>query len=268
MNSELPFTILGSSGWIGSALYSYLLQLGHEVTLVGRQGLDDWLTGSSTQGLVIFSIGLTSDFRAKPHETCKAHVDLLSKVLQRPGVDQLIYLSSTRVYSRSLATSETTATPCLSADPSDLYNLSKLLGESLVLQDSRPMLRVVRLSNVVGKGQPCSTFVGALIAEAQERGQVTIRQPPSTEKDYVLLSDVVRLLPQIAQRAKYRIYNLGSGFNTSHAEIADWLRSKRVQVEFASQPDEGLTFRPIQIGRLQAEFDSPSRPFTQALSIF
>ena len=143
-----------------------------------RADLPVWLREHDPQGAVIYAIGLTADFRQYPHSTAEAHVGLLSKVLQRPGISQLLFLSSTRVYARSSDTHETASLPCLSSDLSDLYNLSKLLGEALVLQDSRPALKVVRLSNVIGPGQPSNTSVGSLLEEACKGGVVTIQQPP------------------------------------------------------------------------------------------
>ena len=261
----MVMTILGSGGWIGSALSKHLQQLGQEVKTVDRAHLISWLAADDPQGPLIFAIGLTADFRQRPHETCKAHVDLVSQVLQRKGVNELLYLSSTRVYSRSIDTSETAALPCLSSDPSDLYNLSKLLGEALVLQDPRPGMRVVRLSNVIGVGQPRSTFVGALLAEARATKSVTIRQSPNNEKDYVALADVVRLLPQIAQNAQKRLYNLGRGVNTSHSEVAAWLERQGIKVKFSSSPEPSFTFPPLQIERLSNEFVPPGRPFDQNL---
>ena len=77
-----------------------------------------------------------------------------------------------------------------------------------MLQDPRPGFKVVRLSNVVGPGQPANTFVGAL-AEARNRGMVTIQQSADSAKDYVALADVVRLLPLIASDGRQRLYNLG-----------------------------------------------------------
>jgi nucleoside-diphosphate-sugar epimerase len=257
MVDNLPITVLGAGGWIGAALVQELQRQGRPVLPVKRSGLQDWLAGSEPLGPVIYAIGLTADFRQRPHATAEAHVGLLSQVLQRQGLQQLLVLSSTRVYSRSADTRETALVPCLSSDPSDLYNLSKLLGEALVLQDPRPGLKVVRLSNVVGSGQPASTFVGALLAEARTQGMVTIQQPAETAKDYVALADVVRLLPLIAAQGQQRLYNLGSGRNTSHAEVAAWLQQQGVAVCFAAQAARGLSFPPLVIERLAAEFEPP-----------
>lgn len=45
------------------------------------------------------------------------------------------------------------------------------------------------------------------------------------------LADVVRLLPEIAQHAQKRLYNLGSGFNSSHSLVANWLGRQGVEVK-------------------------------------
>lgn len=256
-----PITVLGAGGWIGAVLVAELQRLGRPVVSVDRAALSEWLAGGEPLGPVIYAIGLTADFRQRPHATTEAHVGLVSQVLQRPGLEQLVFLSSTRVYSRSEDTRETAPLPCLSSDPCDLYNLSKLLGEALVLQDPRPGLKVVRLSNVVGPGQPESTFVGALLAEARRKGMVTILQPAEIAKDYVALADVVRLLPLIAGQGQQRLYNLGSGRNTSHAEVATWLQQQGIPVRFAAEAARGLSFPPLVIERLAAEFDPPGDVF-------
>ena len=258
MSAEPPITILGAGGWIGTALVNSLRLRGRSVRAVDRAGLSRWLNSTEEPGTVINTIGLTSDFRQRPHDTVEAHVGLLSQVLRRQGLERLVYLSSTRVYARSADTHETAALPCLSQDPSDLYNLSKLLGEALVLQDPRPGLKVVRLSNVVGLGQPETTFVGAVLQAARTHGVVTIQQPPNTEKDYVGLDDVVRLLPGIAEHGQERLYNLGSGRNTSHAEVASWLEQQGVVVGFAPTASHSLSFPHLRIDRLRAEFTVPS----------
>jgi nucleoside-diphosphate-sugar epimerase len=183
----------------------------------------------------------------------------------RRELKTFLYLSSTRVYARSSSTNESAELPCLSQDPSDLYNLSKLLGEALVLQDSRPGLKVVRLSNVVGPGQPQCTFIGSLIQAAGTNNQVTIQQAPSTEKDYVALADVVELLPAIAERGQERLYNLGSGRNTTHGEVAAWLEQQGTVVRFSNEASPGPSFPTLSIKRLLAEFPAPQKGLTMPL---
>ena len=117
----------------------------------------------------------------------------------------------------------------------------------------------------MGLGQPLSTFIGSLLADARNHGRVTIQQPASMSKDYVALNDVVRLLPQIVLEGKERLYNLGSGFNTTHSEVAEWLKRQGIMVDFQSKPCLGLRFPVLSIERLSAEFQPPGPPFLQNL---
>ena len=266
MSEHLPITVLGAGGWIGSSLVRYLQEQGRKVEAIDRESLLSWLNDTNSLGPVIYTIGLTADFRQRPHATVDAHVTLLSRVMQRKGINQLLFISSTRVYSRSAVTSEEFPLASLSSDPSDLYNISKLMGEALVLQDPRPGFKVVRLSNVLGPRQPRSTFVGALMAEAQNDGKVTIRQSAQCAKDYVALDDVVRLLPLIAEGGRERLYNLGTGANVTHAEVACWLREQGIAVNFQSRASPGLGFPALVIDRLAQEFTAPSHPFRQSLN--
>ena len=265
MTKLAPISVLGATGWIGSALVADLKASGREVVSIDRHNLNQWLVNCHNDESVIYAIGLTSDFRVKPHETVEAHVGILSKVLQLEGIKQLLFLSSTRVYGRSATTDESVPVNCLSAHPSDFYNISKLMGEALVLQDTRPGMKVVRLSNVVGPLQPQNTFLGELINESKKTGKVIIRQSRCTEKDYVGLCDVVKLLPNIADFGSQRIYNVGSGLNTTHASVGKWLESHGFEVEFGSCLDHHFEFPPLNINRLLKEFPRPGNPFNQNL---
>ena len=153
----LPITVLGSGGWIGSALVADLRRQSIPVQPVDRACLPEWPAGEDRLGPVIYGIGLTGDFRQQPHATVQAHGSFESGDATAWCGSAVVSLVHSGV-SKESDTHETAPLPCLSVDASDLYNLSKLLGESLVLQDPRPGFGVVRLSNVVGPGQPANTL--------------------------------------------------------------------------------------------------------------
>ena len=170
--SHSSFVVLGSDGWIGSSLIRSLRAINQPVVPVCRTDLPDWLNRTDSVGPVIYAIGLTSDFRSRPFATCDAHVNVLCDVLRRKGISDFLYISSTRVYSHTSTTFETDPVCVSSSEPSDLYNLSKLLGESLVLQVDNPGFKVIRLSNVVGPNQPEVTFFGSLLRDARLTNQI------------------------------------------------------------------------------------------------
>lgn len=255
-------TVLGAQGLIGAALVRRLTADGHAVRALGRELFtrldEDW-------GHVVYAIGLTADFRRRPHETLDAHVTVLSRVLREARFSSLLYLSSTRVYDGAAGTHESVPLAVRPADPSHLYNLSKLLGESLCLTSPQPGLRVARLSNVVGGDDEHSeNFVPSLRRDARA-GAITLRSAPSTAKDYIALADVLDLLPRIALHGRERLYNVASGRQTTHAE---WLERLRRQHAFVldivpGAPD--LSFTPIEVDRLRAEFGHvPSCAFAAA----
>lgn len=253
----MSFTVLGASGAVGSALVQDLGRRGADVRGLGR----DWFRHMDQPwGHVIYAIGLTADFRSRPHETVAAHVEVLSRVLRSARFDSLLYLSSTRVYQRATSTAEDTCLPTLPSDPSDLYNLSKLMGESLCLSDPRPTVRVARLSNVVGGQDPASdNFVPSLLRDFAH-GQVRLRSAATSAKDYIAMSDVTELLPRIAEAGRLRLYNVASGRQITHAAWIERLqrRHRECQVDVAPGAPE-LSFPPIDVRRLRSEFGHAPR---------
>jgi len=252
--------ILGSDGWIGSSLAQYLAVQGEEPVLVNRHNLEKWLSRTLPVDYVFYCIGLTSDFRKMPHQTVDAHVSLLSRVMQKKAINNLFYLSSTRVYQKNSHGCEDKALSVKSNDPGGLYNISKLMGEALVLNDPRPGFKVGRISNVVGASQPVATFLGSLLDMAKTDGKIVIRQHESTKKDYIGMSDVVRYLNSAVVYGKHRIYNIASGIDVSHRMVADWLTARGFLVEFSLDPEPGIVFPSINVMRLASEFGSSSSP--------
>lgn len=248
------FTIIGASGFIGASLAAWLESQDQVVHAVTRASLPALLAGRRPAGHVINCVGVTGDFRGRLLETAEAHVGLVARCLAELQFDSFLLLSSTRVYSRASATKEDSTLAAVPADPSDLYNVTKLAGEALCLSDSRSAVRVARLSNVYGLGMPAETFLGQVLREGQETGCVTFRQSPSSGKDYVSLATVVRLLPAITVAGVHRLYNVAAGGNTSHAEVAHALRDiAGWRTRFAL--DAPTVRQPaIDVTRLDAEF--------------
>lgn len=254
MTGSTAFTVLGASGFVGGALVAALERAGHRVRPVTRGALPALLETRRNAGHVIDCIGLTGDFRARPHDTAEAHVGITARCLAGLHFDSFLFLSSTRVYAHAAATREDTRLPCDSADPSELYNLTKLAGEALCLADPRPAVRVVRLSNVYGSFMPTDTFLGQLLREGGAAGTVRFLQSAQSTKDYVSLAQVTRLLPAIAAGGRHRLYNLAAGINTSHASIAVALRRCfGWHVAFAPGAPT-VRFPPIDTARLTVEF--------------
>lgn len=260
MTTGLPlstFTVLGASGYIGSRLVAHLRTQGHTVWAPAR---GDAKLLQRPLGHVLYCAGLTADFRSRPFDTADAHVGLLNEVLRHARFDSLLYLSSTRVYMGSSSTHEDAPLTVLPGDPSYLYNLTKLTGESLCHASGRPGVRVARLSNVVGPGMDATSgnLVADLVHQAQ-RGRIVLRSDPQSAKDYVHIDDLLDWLPRIALTGRAATYNVASGRQTLHAQWLAWLQARTgCTVEVAA--DAPLQqFSPIDVQRMQAEWGATPR---------
>ena len=244
-------TVLGGQGFIGSHLARHLETLDFEVYLPAREEL---VSLSGPLGHVFYCIGLTADFRSRPFATVDAHVSMLANIVQRADFESFTYLSSTRVYARALTAREDSVLGVAPQDPSDLYNLSKLMGEALCLCSGRQGVKVARLSNVLGIGMGADNFVGGLLKEARG-GRIRLRSHVDSVKDYVLVDDAVRVLARIACEGRERIYNVASGAQIAHGEWLSLLQ-RETNCVLETDPHAPLqNFPPIDTGRLNAEFN-------------
>jgi nucleoside-diphosphate-sugar epimerase len=257
----LKFTILGATGFIGRHLANSLRTAGHEILAHSR---DDPGILTHKLGHVIYCIGMTADFRTRPFDTVRSHVSVLADVLEKADFDSLLYLSSTRVYARGTAGGESGPLVADVSDPSDLYNLTKLAGESLCRSCGRRGVKVARLSNVVGYDAQSELFLFALIREALA-GRIELQTDPDSTKDYILLEDVVSLLPRIAVEGRDWLYNVASGVDIRHREIVERLAAL-THCTWSVRPGAPLSHFPaIDITRLRAEFGFTPASVLEAL---
>ena len=249
------FTVLGAGGFIGGQLAEALKAEDSDVVYAplrqGKSTIWDKVMGRDL-GHVFYCIGLTANFRSRPYDTVEAHVCFLRQLLEQGRFESITYLSSTRVYEGATSTRESATLQVSPGDPGHLYNLSKLMGESLSLACGHKA-RVVRLSNVFGRDMPRQNFISQVLEEASNTGRVRLLTAPQSEKDFVSINDVIRWLPKIAMGGTRQIYNVASGTNTSNAEIALLLEQKGIEVSFADNAAE-WSFPIIDTSHLTQEF--------------
>lgn len=255
---EALFTIFGSSGFIGSHLSGHLKRRGYKCH---HPSHDDSEIFAKNLGHVIYCTGLTSDARDRPLAAAEAHVSLLAPLLEKARFDSFLYLSSARIYLGAKTGEEDLDR--YSVNPrsrDDAFNLSKLLGEALCFSTNRPTVRVVRPSNVIGDNLNSSDFFYSLIREARS-GKILLRSSLDSEKDYVAVEDLVRMIPLISLQGRNRVYNLAYGSNISHRTVVDLIQ-KAIPCELEVRSGaERTVFPPISIERLRREFGfTPSDP--------
>jgi len=249
--STLRATLIGGHGFIGRYLQAQLRSLDWTIDAPLR---DASLAGCDL-GHVFYCAGLTADFRQRPYDTVEAHVTMLSEVLRHSTFSSLTYFSSTRVYADAPSTNEDAILQVRSHIPGDLYNLSKLMGESLCLSSQREV-RVVRLSNVYGAGMQRQNFLADVLTAAAKDKYIVFRSAPASQKDYIAVQDVVRCLPLIALHGSCGIYNLASGVNVSNADIAAILQKQGVRCEFQDNAPD-ISFPSINIAKTSTLCGAP-----------
>jgi nucleoside-diphosphate-sugar epimerase len=256
--SATPVTILGASGFVGRHLLARLRADGVPCDAPTRDAADIF---ERPLGHVIYAIGLTSDFRSRPLDTVEAHVCLLRHLIAAGNFDSLTYLSSTRVYAGSTDTRELAPLAVNPNDPGDLYNLSKLMGESLCLHGGHPLARVARLSNIVGLRDSPDSFIDQLLDEGARTGAITLHTALSSRKDYLHIEDAVTQILAIARSDATGIFNVAHGTGVDNGTIAECLAAAfgyRVTVAPDARP---WAFADIDTQRMRTRFGLAPRAF-------
>ena len=170
------FTVFGGAGFIGSHLVAYLRARGHHCHVPAR---DQVLKARGPLGHAVYCIGLTADFRSRPFDTVEAHTGMFASLLRGAQFDSLLYVSSARIYQSADSGSETAQFATDPADPSQLYNLTKLTAECLCLSLARPEIKIARLSNVYGPDFESANFLTAVVRDAVQRQRALRGQHPA-----------------------------------------------------------------------------------------
>jgi UDP-glucose 4-epimerase len=249
-------TVVGASGFIGGRLVAQLRRLGWDCRAPTRE---DRTFTRQRLGTVFYCAGLTADFARRPHDTVRAHVELLNELLEHAEYDALVYLSSTRLYDGHGGAPVDEETP-LSLDPAQprhLYDLSKALGESLCRQAGGGRARIARLSCVYGGADDADGFLGTLLRRLREpRGEpvLTIDSSLEAARDYVHVDDVVEALLLIAARGTQPLYNVAGGVNVGNAELFARL-GELAGCELRALRTQTLPSpAPVSIERMRREF--------------
>jgi nucleoside-diphosphate-sugar epimerase len=246
------YTIVGGRGFIGAAFLRLLAERGVEaVGLTHAEALEF----DGDLGDVIYASGVAWDANRRLAESIRLHVDVPLALLGK-RLRSFTYVSSTRIYGDSAATHE--ATPAHVAQ-GDVYAATKAAGEVIVLADSRPEMRVVRLSNVYGSSFRSGLMSSDFLRQAATTGAIEVRSSGESEKDHVSVEDAVDVTLRIAASGKERVYNIAAGRNTKQGELLERIAAVsgcRVNVKPGSPR---VVFAPIDVARIRGEFDFRAR---------
>jgi nucleoside-diphosphate-sugar epimerase len=244
----VTYTVVGARGFIGSAFVRVLRERGSDVVEMTH---DQALCADGDLGHIIYASGVAWDAGKRVAEAVRMHVDVPLALL-RKHLRSFTYVSSTRVYGDSTKTHETA--PAYVAQ-GDVYAATKAAGEIIVLGDSRPELRVVRLSNVYGRSFRSGLMSSDFLRQAAVTGIIAVRSSADSEKDHVSVEDVVDVTLRIASSGKERVYNIAAGRNTKQGELLERIAAVsgcRIDVRAGSST---VAFAPIDVARIRSEFD-------------
>jgi len=247
----MKYTILGSNGFIGKELTSYLEEKGQEcftpeIRETNLEGMD--------LGHVIYSAGVPN-FMERPFDAVDAHVCKLKKILQNSNFESLIYFSGGRVYNKMKATNEEEDLIFNPLDKNDLYGISKIMGESICIASENPRVHIVRLTNVTGNNFTSHLFLPSIIRDAITKNKIKVFTSLSSKKDYVYIDDVLELIPKIGLSGKNKIYNVASGKNIESGKLINKISEiTGCDVEVSPESKE-YSFPETSISRIKEEFD-------------
>jgi len=252
-------TVIGGQGFIGRALVGELQRKGWNCWVPDRGS--QWPQPERDLGHVFYCAGLTADYLARPAATVEAHVGLLSRVLQSPDYQSLVYLSSTRLYDglpSGALVGEDADFHLKPAHPRHLYDLTKLTGENLCHLMGQGRARIARLACVYDHTPDAAGFLPDLmrkLARTPVGATLSLASSPHFARDYVHLRDVVQALVGIATRGTQPVYNLASGENLWNFDLANQIAQVcNRHIVFESDQMQAEPPR-IDIRRLQSALD-------------
>jgi nucleoside-diphosphate-sugar epimerase len=247
----VKITVIGARGFIGSHIVAKLKM--YQIPCFAPER-DDSAVFTTPLGTVIYCAGLTADYRKRPFDTVHAHVTLLSDLLEKANFESFIYLSSTRVYYAGNLGEEKANLIVNPNEPEYLFNISKLMGESLCLSQLSRDIRIVRIANVYGDDYSSDNFLFSIIRDAVDKGEIVLQTTLDSEKDYVNVHDVSEILIKIARQGTARLYNIASGMNLTHKALVERIQELtgcRVIVEDGA-PE--IKFPVINIDNIRDDF--------------
>jgi nucleoside-diphosphate-sugar epimerase len=91
------------------------------------------------------------------------------------------------------------------------------------------------------------------VHDAVERGRVELQTSLDSERDFVHVDDVARVLPEIALRGRARIYNVASGRSTTNAAVTAALETATGCTTKVAAGAPRSTYPPIDVSRIRDE---------------
>ncbi len=227
--------IFGSTGFIGSNIYNYLVENEHDTmgfssdtcNLLDQEDIKNVFAHFKNNFSLIICSSITSSVD-NSLESMFYNIQMIENIVKSIPIDlinNIIYLSSVDVYgsvkdSRNI--DENTQQRSVG-----YYGLSKLVCENLLsfnIQD-KP-IALLRLPGIYGHGDKYKSIVGKFIHDAHIKKKIKITNDGNCLRDYVEVSDLCKIVNHFIQNPFNGAVIVATGHSLTIHEIAETVINK------------------------------------------
>ena len=219
--------ILGSGGFVGSALMGALKDHGVDVLGLTHQELDLTATSAAQKLTQLINTSDTLVF-ISAKAPCKDLAMLIDnakmasavcEAIKAKPVAHLIYVSSDAVYGDSLEPMNE-ASP---AAPTSIHGVMHLMREVALQQAYTGPLAIIRPTLIYGVADPHNGYGPNRFNRQASQGQlITLFGEGEERRDHVLINDVAKLIYQMILRRSVGVINAVSGEVVSFKQLAQF----------------------------------------------
>jgi len=181
----------------------------------------------------------------------------------------ILNLSSQSVYSQS---NQVPWYESDSACPANFYGLSKLTVENLAdyyNKHLRMKIKSLRAAQVLGLGEREGFMLMTFIKSAAKKEMLTLYGSGSGRREYIYVKDLVDVIIRMLEKNVAGIYNVGSGVNYSHREVAEMINDvfdNRGNLELMPNKPEDKNINLMNSNKIKEELNwQPQWSFRDAL---